>query len=141
MIEPTRTERRKIVEYSEHLSIAVSFGPEGTRIFLCGELDLNTADTLHTRFNETFGRNGADRRSVIMLDLSEVTFCDAAGLHALRDVADKCCRLGTTLRLVNPSPKVRRVMELTDTLDQFNIDVELRKPNQPADTPPRILNP
>jgi anti-anti-sigma factor len=114
------------VEYLQHLSIAVSVGPDCARIFLCGELDLNTADILRTRFNETFAGNGADRRSVIVLDLSDVTFCDAAGLRALRDIADKCFRLGTTLRLVNPSPKVRRVMELTDTLDQFNVEVDLR---------------
>ena|SRR5438105_3600151 len=120
------------MEYPQHFSIAVSLGPDGARIFLCGELDLNTASTLHTRFDETFGGNGADQRSVIMLDLSEVTFCDAAGLRALRDIDDKCCRLGTTLRLVNLSRRVRRVMELTDTLNQFDIGVDVRRPNQTA---------
>lgn len=130
------------MEYPQQLSIAVSLGPDRARIFLCGELDLNSGSALRSRFDETFGRNGADRRSVIMLDLSEITFCDAAGLHALRDTADKCRRLGTTLRLINPSRKVRRVMELTDTLNQFNIEVDLRRPNnRPADSAARVSEP
>ena len=129
------------MDYPQQFSIAASLGPDRARIFLCGELDLNSASTLRSRFDETFGRNGADRRSVIMLDLSEVTFCDAAGLHALRDIADKCGRLGTTLRVGNLSSKVRRVMELTETLNQFNIEIDLCRPNQPADRSSRILEP
>jgi len=77
------------MQHPEYLSIAVSLGPDRARIFLCGELDLNTAHTLHTRFDETIAGNAVDRRSVILLDLSAISFCDAAGLHALREIANK----------------------------------------------------
>ena len=113
------------MKYSQQLSITVSLEPDRARVFLCGELDLNSTNALHTRFDEMFGGNGAGRRSVIFVDLSGITFCDAAGLHALRGIADKCCRLGTTVRFVNLSSKVRRVMELTETLTQFNIEIDL----------------
>ena len=120
------------MDNAQQLAIDVSLGLDRARIFLCGELDMNSAATLQSRFDEIFGRNAADCRSLIMLDLSEVTFCDAAGLRALSDVVDKCCRLGAPLRLVNASPRVRRVMELTDTLSKFNLEVDLRRQSDPA---------
>jgi len=128
-------ERRRSMDHAQDFSIAVSLGSDRARIFLCGELDLGSVATLHARFDENFLNRGVDRRSVIMLDLGDVTFCDAVGLHALRDLADKCRRLGTTLRIVNLPPNIRRVMELTDTLDQFNIDIDLRAADHAAPTP------
>ena len=99
------------MDNSPLLSIAISLGPNRARIFLRGELDLKTVETLHARFDETFSRD--DRRSLILLDLSDITFCDATGLHALTDLADKCRRLGATLRLVNVPPSTHRVIALS----------------------------
>ena len=70
------------MDHAQHFSMAVSLGSDRARIFLGGELDLGSVATLHTRFDENFVNRGVDRRSVIMLDLGDVTFCDAIGLHA-----------------------------------------------------------
>lgn len=114
-------------------SIAVSLGPDRARIFLRGELDLSSVDLLRARFDETFSSNSDDHRSLILLDLTEIVFCDSTGLHALIRLADQCRRLGASLRLVNVPPNVRRVMELTDTLDQFNTEVDFRRRDPVAD--------
>jgi anti-anti-sigma factor len=122
------------------LDIAVSLGPDRARIFLCGELDLNTVETFRTRLDETLTTKGDNRRSLVVLDLSDVTFCDSTGLHTLLDAASRCRQLGVTLRLVNVVAAVHRVMELTGTLGQFNVEVDLRPQRPvPRDTigPPR----
>jgi anti-sigma B factor antagonist len=112
---------------STQLAIAISLGPDRARIFLQGELDLNTVETFRTRFDDMLAGNGDGRRSLIVLDLSEVTFCDSTGLHTLLDVANRCDQLGVTLRLSNLAAAVQRVMELTDTFGRFNVEVDLRQ--------------
>ncbi len=114
---------------SPQLSIAISLGPDRTRIFLEGELDLNTVETFRAPFDDMLATNGDSRRSLIVLDLSEVTFCDSTGLHTLLDVANRCHQLGVTLRLSNLAASVQRVMELTDTIGRFNLEVDLRPPS------------
>ena len=116
------------------LSIAISLGPDRARIFLRGELDLNTVDTFRTRFDEVLASNG-DRRSLIVLDLGAIKFCDSTGLHALLDLATRCHRLGVTLRLAHLAAAVRRVMELTDTIGNFNVEVDdVERGNEPCTT-------
>ena len=108
------------------LSIAISLGPDRARIFLDGELDLNTVETFRARFEDMLATNGDSRRSLIVLDLREVSFCDSTGLHTLLDAANRCHQLGVTLRLSNLATAVQRVMELTDTIGRFNVEVDLR---------------
>jgi anti-anti-sigma factor len=109
---------------AQPFSIAVSLGPDSSRVFLRGALDVKSAAEVHARVYEAVGNDGASRRSLLMVDLAEVTFCDAAGLRALCDVADRCRRLGMTMRLVNVPIGVRRIMQLTDTLAQFSIEID-----------------
>jgi anti-anti-sigma factor len=110
---------------SPRLAIVVSLGLDRARVFLQGELDLNTVETFRARIDDMLASTGDGRRSVIVLDLSDVTFCDSTGLHALLDVANRCHQLGATLRLSNLAAAVQRVMELTDTIGRFNVEVDL----------------
>jgi anti-sigma B factor antagonist len=111
---------------SPQLSIVISLGPDRARFFLQGELDLNTVETFRARFDDMLGRNADGRPSLIVLDLSEVTFCDSTGLHTLLDVGNRCHQLGVTLRLSNVAAAVQRVMELTDTNGRFNVEIDVR---------------
>jgi anti-anti-sigma factor len=52
--------------------------------------------------------------------------CDSTGLHTLLDVANRCRQLGVTLRLANLAAAVQRVMELTNIIGRFNVEVDLR---------------
>ena len=60
--------------------------------------------------------------SVIEIDLSETRFVDSSGLGALfalyRATAQ---RNGVTLRLLNPRPEIRQLLELTQMQQLFEI--------------------
>jgi anti-anti-sigma factor len=69
-----------------------------------GECDLSNATEI-AGWLSSFGRGA------IEVDLSGVTFFDAAALHALLATV----RRNPNMRIVEPSPIVRRVLEITDT--------------------------
>ena len=50
---------------------------------------------------------------VVVLDLSEVEMLDAGGLGMLVSLHDWACAKGIQLKLVNPSKRVRQMLELT----------------------------
>jgi anti-sigma B factor antagonist len=80
-------------------------GPASLR--LSGEIDAHSAASLAHRLAE------ASAAKVLQLDLAEVGFIDSSGLRVLlavhRDREGRGCRL----ELVDPSPVVRRLLELT----------------------------
>ena len=59
---------------------------------------------------------------MVEIDLSKTRFLDSSGLGALfslyRTVGESS---GTTLRLVNPAPEVRQLLELTQMQQLFEI--------------------
>jgi anti-anti-sigma factor len=105
----------------DQLTIAISLGPDRARVFLRGELDLATASLLHKRIDELLAGNG-QHRSLLLIDLGELTFCDSSGLRALLEILDRCHRLGTNLRVTNVPANIHRVFELTGTTSVLNID-------------------
>ena len=82
----------------------------GGRPTIRGECDLLNATEIRGWLG-TWGRNA------IEVDLSGVTFFDAAALKALLAVAQR----NPNMRVVNPSPIVRRVLEVTGT-DKVLVD-------------------
>src|SRR5579859_3791832 len=105
----------------EQLTIAISLWPDRARVFLRGELDLATAPLLHEHLDDLVTGNG-QHRSLVLIDLAELTFCDASGLRALLQILDRRSRVGTNLRLTNVPANIRRVFELTRTTSVLNID-------------------
>jgi len=77
-----------------------------------GELDLSSAPALDTCLRQLLD-DGSVR---LLLDLSELSFCDSTGLrHFL--LAGKCCdAAGGWLRLAGPHPQVLRVLQMTGLL-------------------------
>lgn len=78
--------------------------PEAQGFTLCGELDVASCDDLHRAL-------ATSARSVIV-DLSELTFCDSSGVAALVTAKRQAEATGRCFSLVKPSPTVRRVFEL-----------------------------
>jgi anti-sigma B factor antagonist len=79
---------------------------------LTGELDLAAAADLNRKLLRLC-RTGT---RVIVLDLRNLTFIDAAGLHIVVVAKELCQRYGSELALI-PGPKqVQRVFELTNLL-------------------------
>jgi len=75
-----------------------------------GELDLATAPALR----RAIAGAGSPGPVELVVDLSGVSFVDAAGLGALLDGSEAVRRGGGDLCLTSPSPMLRRMLRLLD---------------------------
>jgi anti-sigma B factor antagonist len=58
----------------------------------------------------------------VVVDLSAVSFLDSSGISALIRARRRVGEVGGTLRLRNPQPKVRRVLQITGVEQAFVIE-------------------
>ncbi|NLO89601.1 MAG: STAS domain-containing protein [Clostridia bacterium] len=79
--------------------------PEGYRIVLQGELDVETAPQL----KEVVGEVAAN---ILEIDLSGVSFVDSTGLKSLLDISNQWEQRGGRVSVLNPQPEVAEVMQL-----------------------------
>ncbi|MFI0901534.1 STAS domain-containing protein [Streptomyces sp. NPDC020983] len=86
-----------------------------TRVTVCGEIDLDCAETLHQALVECVAATpqGVD------VDLSGVGFFDCAGLNVLLRVRALAQATGAELTVAATSPVVARVLDLTHCRDAF----------------------
>jgi len=75
-----------------------------------GELDLHTARTLMGTVDDTLTTPDL---AAIVIDLSGVTFLDSATLHVLIRAKQR----NVSMKVVNPSATVLRLLDLTGTRD------------------------
>ena len=85
------------MEHEPGFSLTVS----ETRVKVTGELDVLTAPLVI---------EAVVKAMTVELDLSEVTFVDSTGVHALIQLRNR----RSQLRIVAISPPVKRVLEVTD---------------------------
>lgn len=83
--------------------------PGAVVLALHGDADLHSATQLRARLNATV-ESGA---SVLVIDLSRVTFIDSMALGVLLDAMKRLRARGGVLRIVGPRPDVRRIFEIT----------------------------
>ena len=83
---------------------------------LSGDMDVVTSEQLVARVREI-----ADGSVPFDLDLTGVGFMDSTGLRSLFQLHDIATAHGGRLRLLHPSDRIMRLLELTDTADQFEI--------------------
>ncbi|MFF5435198.1 STAS domain-containing protein [Streptomyces griseofuscus] len=76
---------------------------------VAGEVDLHTADTLRHEASEII-QQGCPH---LILDLSQVGFCDSAGLSALIGLWHATQAVGGALRLANVPDRLMRMLTLT----------------------------
>jgi anti-sigma B factor antagonist len=83
------------------------------------ELGASNAETFKDEFREAFPESVKE----IEIDLSQTTFLDSCGLGALIAIYKTACsRNGSViLRLVNPTPPVQQLFELTRLHRLFEI--------------------
>jgi len=85
-----------------------------TVINISGDLDLSTAPDVCARVEDTFRERGAS----VLLDLTELTFCDSTGLRALLGVVREAKVHGVPLRIQLPREAApMRALELSGTLE------------------------
>lgn len=88
---------------------------------LQGELDMSIA--LHIIERGT--RSLAAASAGIVVDLGLVTFMDSSALGALVHLRNEALSSGKTLRVANPQPAVRRVLDLTDMASTLGLSDDI----------------
>ncbi|MFB4273502.1 STAS domain-containing protein [Nonomuraea sp. GTA35] len=86
-----------------------------TVIRLCGELDIGTGEAVRERLLHVLRHS----TSLLILDLSGVSFCDAAGLGIVVGVQRRARSLDIVLGLAAPRPHLARVLCLTGLDSSF----------------------
>ncbi|MGI5211453.1 STAS domain-containing protein [Plantactinospora sp. CA-290183] len=91
------------------LTIGVQRTADEVILRLAGEIDMLTAAQLSNAVNEVLGE--APNR--IVLDLSDVTFCDSQGLGTLVVLSRKASHAQSLLVLTNVGEFLLRVLDIT----------------------------
>ena len=87
-----------------------------------GELDIATADQAYAYLRDVVDNN---QDGPVTMNLSELTFCDAAGLGVLARLARHARRTGRSLKLTAARPALLRIMRITGMDEAFP---EVRNP-------------
>jgi anti-anti-sigma factor len=81
---------------------------KGAHVRIAGEMTIYTAADLHAQMLAAINK----RRAARLLDLSEVTEFDTAGLQIVLVAQRQASALGRQLRIVKASPAVHEVFDL-----------------------------
>ncbi len=85
---------------------------------LAGEIDLDSAAVLREGLNDCFE---AGHRCLV-LDMSDVTFCDSSGLGALVAALKRAREHGGWIRLRGLRPHVAKLFEITGLTQMFALE-------------------
>ncbi|MEO3876530.1 STAS domain-containing protein [Nonomuraea sp. B12E4] len=80
-----------------------------TIVRLSGELDIFTSPALRSRLLGTLNSS----TSLLILDLSGVSFCDASGLAVMVGIQRRARSMGTALALIAPRPFMSKLLRIT----------------------------
>jgi anti-sigma B factor antagonist len=92
------------------LSIAVERTAAEAVVKLAGEIDMSTVQRLSKVVSDMLGTDPPPR---VVLDLSEVTFCDSQGLGTLVVLSRKATMAQSCLVLTNVGDFLMRVLDIT----------------------------
>ncbi|MFI8194107.1 STAS domain-containing protein [Streptomyces sp. NPDC085946] len=95
------------------LSIAVTATGDIRMLTLAGEIDHHTGETLQQALDIT-----GTTRPRIVIDMRQVAFMDSSGINILITAHQHITQAGGWLRLAEPTPSVRRVLQLVG-IDQL----------------------
>jgi anti-anti-sigma factor len=103
----------------DRAELNLSVAPAGvdTVVRLSGELDMSTTDRLRDVVNGQLGEHPGR----IVLDLTELTFCDSLGLGTLVVLTRAARKQQTSLVLRNPGPFLSRMLDITGVRDGLTI--------------------
>ena len=95
------------------LYVATSYDNGTATIVLVGEFDMSCAAHFWASVSEALATNPQS----VTVEARGLTFIDSAGLQALLRARAAAGEVGAAFRVREPSPTLRRVVELTGTLD------------------------
>jgi anti-anti-sigma factor len=88
------------------------------RVTVAGEVDLLSAPALHAAVLDVLRRR---RPNLIEVDLHDVSFLDSAGIRTLLMCQDDAQSLDCPLVLIDPHPRVSRVLMIAGLQDHFRL--------------------
>ncbi|MCW3818104.1 STAS domain-containing protein [Micromonospora sp. DR5-3] len=91
---------------------------------LAGELDLSTAPEL----NAAIDRLAADGQRELLVDLSELTFCDSSGIAAFVRGDNRAAAEGGWLRITGATGRVARVLQVTGVAELLRYEADVSGP-------------
>ena len=110
--EPTSTYR------GPYVTLVVQSDDDEVRVVARGEIDLSATPALGEVVRRV-SRLLQDRTRPIVLEMSAVAFCDAAGIPFVTDLAELAEKSDTDFAIRDPQPHVRRLFDLVG-LDHHN---------------------
>jgi len=99
------------------LSILTVDAGDTVRIALFGELDRGTLVALARELRDC----DSGSASVFVVDLRELDFLDGAAFRMLVDFGRRLRSRGRHLSLVNPTPQVRRILDVTAMVHEAEV--------------------
>ena len=113
------------------LELAYQVAADGkATVRIRGELDIATADQAYAYLRDVVDNQDGP----VLMNLSELSFCDAAGLGVLARVAGHARRAGRSLKLIAARPSLLRIMRITGMDEAFP---EVRNPTLSVISLPR----
>jgi len=97
------------------LAIATREDGEAAIVALSGELDIGSSDLLRDHLAKLL----AGGRCRIVMDLTQLAFCDSTGLSTFVKASHGCVEQGGYLRLAAPNTHLARVLSIVGLLDLF----------------------
>ena len=81
-------------------------------VFLEGDIDHHSAREIRSRIDT---KVFIQRPDELILDLSRVCFMDSSGLGLILGRYTKAVELGIAFKIANPTPEIRRILDLAGT--------------------------
>lgn len=104
------------LSHALQLELAYQVAADGeATVRVRGELDIATADQAYAYLRDVVDSQDGP----VMMNLSELSFCDAAGLGVLAKVAGHARRSGRSLKLTAARPGLLRIMAITGMDEAF----------------------
>jgi anti-anti-sigma factor len=93
------------------LDVRIRYTPTLPVVRLAGDLDLSSVHLLADALDSIAATNCP--APLVVLDLSEVTFCDITGLQGIEDGGSTMAAAGKELMLYHPPSRVVKLIEMT----------------------------
>jgi anti-anti-sigma factor len=103
----------------DQVSVDIVRAPGCVTLRVTGEIDMSTAALVREAAIHALRHQPA-----LDIDLSGVTFMDSSGLHMLLATRRRAEVQGGHLRLLDPAPRVMRVLEMTGVDGMFEIKID-----------------
>ncbi len=117
---------------SPRFSLRTRANGVATHVTLAGELDLATIPELRSTVEHVVAGGAAH----VVIDLHELEFIDSSGLRLLLELSTESQRDGWQLSLLQGGDPVRRLFELTQTLDLLPFNTSIPREGQASGEAP-----